>query len=308
MEAYILAVLAMAGIYAMLAVSYDLAFGYAGLFSVAHGAFFGIGAYAGALSMLNLGLPFPLALLAGAAAAGLVAAAIALPASRLEGDYLIVGSLAFAVICHELMLNLTEVTRGPMGIPGIPPPSLFGFDFDTPWLQLLVILAVLAVIGLVAWRIAASPYGRVLRALKDDPTALEAAGKSVRRRKLEILTVSAAMAGAAGVTYASYVAFIDPESFIARTSFVIIVATVLGGAGTLWGPAIGALVIWCVPEALRFAGIPATLRGPLNEIVYAALLILIVMLRPEGIAGRRRLRTRTETGTTTTASTTTPAN
>ncbi len=301
MEAYLLAVLAMAGIYAMLAVSYDLAFGQAGLFSVAHGAFFGIGAYGGALAMLNWGLPFPLALLLGAAVAGAVAAAVALPASRLEGDYLIVGSLAFAYICHELMLNLTDVTRGPMGIPGIPPASLFGLEASTPLAQLGAILAVLAVIALIAWRIAASPYGRVLRALKDDPVALEAAGKSVRRRKLEILTISAAMAGAAGVSYASYVAFIDPESFLVRVSFVIIVATVLGGAGTIWGPAIGALIIWCVPEALRFAGIPATLRGPLNEIAYAALLILIVFLRPEGIAGRRRLRTRPAAETTATA-------
>lgn len=295
MEAYILAVLAMAGIYAMLAVSYDLAFGHAGMFSVAHGAFFGIGAYAGALAMLGPGLPFPLALLVGAAAAGLVAAVIALPASRLEGDYLIVGSLAFAVIAHELMLNLTGITRGPMGLPGIPPPAFLGIAFDTPWRLLLVIYAVLALIGLVAWRVAFSPYGRVLRALKDDPVALEAAGKSVTRRKLEVLTLSAAMAGAAGVTYAAYVNFIDPESFIVRTSFVIIVATVLGGAGTLWGPAIGAFVIWCVPEALRFTGIPPTLRGPLNEIIYASLLILIVLLRPQGIAGARRLRTRSVT-------------
>ncbi|MGG5822906.1 branched-chain amino acid ABC transporter permease [Falsiroseomonas sp. HW251] len=292
MEGYVLSVLAIAGIYAMLAVSYDLAFGHAGMFSVAHGAFFGIGAYAGALAMTGPGLPFPIALVIGAAAAGLIAAAIALPASRLEGDYLIVGSLAFAVICHELMLNLTSVTRGPMGIPGIPPPSLFGIEFDTPWRQLVVIYAVLALILLMSWRIASSPYGRVLRAMKDDPVALEAAGRSVVRRKFEVLTVSAAMAGAAGVTYASYVAFIDPESFVARTSFVIIVATVLGGAGTVWGPAIGAFVIWCVPEALRFAGIPPDLRGPLNEIAYASLLILIVLLRPEGIAGRRRLRTR----------------
>jgi branched-chain amino acid transport system permease protein len=292
MEAYILTVLSMAGIYAILAMSYDLTFGFAGMFSVAHGAFFGIGAYAGALAMLGLDVPFLAAVLAGAALAALVAMIVAGPASRLEGDYLVVGSLSFAVICYELMINLTGVTRGPMGLPGIPSPRILGFTFDTPWLLLAVILAILAITALVSARVAFSPYGRILRALKDDPVAVEAAGKSVIRHKVQVMALSAAMAGAAGVAYAAYVNFIDPESFVLRTSFVILVAAVLGGAGTLWGPCLGALFLWIVPEALRFVGIPSGIRGPLNEIAYGCLLLGVVLLRPEGIVGKKRLRTR----------------
>lgn len=292
MEAYILTVLSMAGIYAILAISYDMMFGFAGLFSIAHGAFFGIGAYAGALAMLRLGIPFVPAVLIGAAVAALIGSIIAVPASRLEGDYLVVGSLAFAVICYELMVNLTPVTRGPMGLPGIPGPSIFGIALDSPRGNLLVIYGVLALAAVIAWRVAKSPYGRVLRALRDDPIAVEAAGKSVFRCKVEVMTMSAAIAGAAGVVYASYVNFIDPESFVLRTSFVIVVATVLGGAGTLWGPCLGALFMWIVPEMLRFTGIPSAVRGPLNEIVYGVLLLLVVFLRPEGLLGQRRWRTR----------------
>lgn len=295
MEVYVLAVLSMAGIYAILSMSYDLTFGFAGMFSVAHGAFFGIGAYGGALAMLSFGLPFPAALLLGAMVAGGVALVVAAPASRLDGDYLVVGSLSFAVICYDLMVNVTEVTRGSMGLPGIPAPSFFGIAFDTPWLLLAVIVTLLAVVAVIAQRIAFSPYGRVLRALKDDPVAVEAAGKSVMRYKIEVMAVSGAMAGAAGVVYAAYVNFIDPESFVLRTSFVILVAAVLGGVGTLWGPCLGALFLWVVPEALRFVGIPSGIRGPLNEIAYGCLLLGVVLLRPEGMIGMRRLVTRPST-------------
>ena len=293
METYILTVLSLAGIYAILAISYDLMFGYAGLFSIAHGAYFGIGAYAGALAMLNFGVPFLLALVVGGAIAALVGSIIAVPASRLEGDYLVVGSLAFAVICYELMVGVPEVTRGSMGLPGIPGPSIFGYRLGGAAGNLAVIAALLALTLLVGWRVARTPYGRVLRALKDDPLALEATGKSVFRYKVEVMTLSAALAGAAGVAYASFVNFIDPESFVLRTSFVIVLATVLGGAGTLWGPALGALFLWIIPEALRFAGIPSEIRGPLNEIVYGCLLLAVIFLRPEGLLGKRRLRTRT---------------
>ncbi len=293
METYILTVLSLAGIYAILAISYDLMFGYAGLFSIAHGAYFGIGAYAGALAMLNFGVPFLLALVVGGAIAAQVGSIIAVPASRLEGDYLVVGSLAFAVICYELMVGVPEVTRGSMGLPGIPGPSIFGYRLGGAGGNLAVIAALLALTLLVGWRVARTPYGRVLRALKDDPLALEATGKSVFRYKVEVMTLSAALAGAAGVAYASFVNFIDPESFVLRTSFVIVLATVLGGAGTLWGPALGALFLWIIPEALRFAGIPSEIRGPLNEIVYGCLLLAVIFLRPEGLLGKRRLRTRT---------------
>jgi len=290
MTAYVISVLCMAGIYAILAMSYDLVFGFAGMFSIAHGAFFGIGAYGGALSMLGMGMPFLPALLIGGALAAVVAVLVAIPAGRLEGDYLVVGSLSFAVICYDLMINLTEVTRGPMGLPGIPSPSIFGVAFDTPLMLLLLILCILLIVAVVSARVAFSPYGRILRALKDDPLAVEASGRSVIRHKVEVLVLGAFLAGVAGTVYAAYVNFIDPESFVLRTSFVILVAAVLGGVGTLWGPCLGALFLWVVPEALRFAGIPSTMRGPLNEIVYGCLLLAVVFLRPQGLVGPRRLK------------------
>src|SRR5258708_33076730 len=112
--------------------------------------------------MLAFGLPFPVALLLGAALSGGVALLVAAPASRLQGDYLVVGSLAFAVICYDLMMNMTGVTRGPMGLPGSPSPSILGVAFDTPWRLLLVIVLLLILVGAVAGRIAFWRYSRVL--------------------------------------------------------------------------------------------------------------------------------------------------
>jgi branched-chain amino acid transport system permease protein len=126
-------------------------------------------------------------------------------------------------------------------------------------------------------RVAFSPHGRILRALKDDPLAVEASGKSVMRHKIEVLVLSGLLVGVAGTVYAAYVNFIDPESFRLRTSFVILVATVgVRRRRHAMGPGLGALFLWVAPEALRFVGIPSGIRGPLNEIIYGCLLLAVI--------------------------------
>lgn len=283
---YALATAAVIGIYLLLAISYDLVLGYTGMFSAAHGAFFGIGAYAAALTMLHSGLGFmpslPVAFIAGAGAALLVG----WPAARLSGDYLVVASLAFAFIVYQLMLNLTSITRGPMGLPGIPGADLFGYPLTEPWSRTGIIWLVATVGGAVTWRLAYSPFGRMLRAIRDDPVAAAACGKNVVRSKILVFTIAGGLAGVAGALYASYVQFIDPDSFVLDTSFLVVITVVLGGRGTVWGPAVGAVVIWLIPEALRFVNTSPEIKGPLNQVVYALLLILILRFRPQGILGQ----------------------
>lgn len=283
---YALAVAAVIGIYALLAGSYDLVLGYTGMFSVAHGAFFGIGAYASALAMLHSGATFLPALGIAFLAGGLAALIVGWPASRLTGDYLVVASLAFAFIVYQLMLNLTPITRGPMGLPGIPSADLFGYQLTDSWTRTGVIWLVVAASTLLIWRLAYSPFGRALKAIRDDPIAAAACGKSVVRDKVLVFAIAAGLAGVAGALYATYVQFIDPDSFMLDQSFLIVIAVVLGGRGTVWGAFVGAAVIWLIPEALRFVNTAPEIKGPLNQAVYAVLLIVILRFRPQGILGQ----------------------
>lgn len=289
---YVLTVLAFVGIYAVLAMSYDLLFGYTGLLSIAHAAFYGIGSYACALALLRLGLPFPLALLAAVVVTGAAAALIAIPSLRLTGDYLVVASFGFQLIIYSIMLNWKPVTNGSGGLPGIPRPELLGVTLSGTVPIVLFILAMAALVGVIVWRLTHSPFGRVLKGIRDDEVAAMACGKNVVAYKVVVFATSGALAGVAGSLYAVYVRFVDPESYLLTESFFILIIVIVGGAGTFWGPILGAAFLWIMPEALRFVGLPDAIAGPLRQVLYGLVLILFIMFRPQGLFGgfgRRRV-------------------
>lgn len=294
MAYYILSVAAFVGIYVILATSYDLLMGYTGMFSIAHGAFYGIGSYAVALVLLREHVAFLPALAFGFLFTTAVAYTVGWQATRLAGDYLIVASLVFAFIVNELMLNLTSITRGTMGLPGIPSPEILGYQFADPLSEAGVIWAVAAVCGFVVWRIVTSPYGRVLKSIRDDPAAAAGSGKNVLFYKRAVFALSGGLAGVAGGLYATYVQFIDPNSFILDTSFLILIAVILGGRGTFWGPIVGAAVVWVLPQAMTFLPLQPDSQGPVQQIAYGVILLLILRFSPQGLlgglsrAGRRR--------------------
>jgi branched-chain amino acid transport system permease protein len=282
---YALTVLAFVGIYAVLAMSYDLLFGYTGLLSIAHAAFYGIGSYSCALTLLRLGAPFPLALLAAMLLTGAAATLIAIPSLRLSGDYLVVASFGFQLIIYSIMLNWKPVTNGSGGLPGIPRPELFGEPLGGAWPMTLFILAVATLVGLIVWRLTHSPFGRVLKGIRDDEVAAMACGKNVVAYKIVVFAISGALAGVAGSLYAVYVRFIDPESYLLTESFFILIIVIVGGAGTFWGPILGAAFLWIMPESLRFVGLPDAIAGPLRQVLYGLILILFIMFRPQGLFG-----------------------
>ncbi len=285
MTEYVLTVAALIGIYIILATSYDLVLGYTGMLSIAHGAFYGIGAYATALALLRWDISFLPALLFGCIFTLFIAVLVGIPATRLTGDYLVVASLGFAIIVHALMLNLTDITRGSMGLPGIPAPDLFGYSFKGSWERTGVIYFIAIVCCLFAWRLSYSPFGRVLKSIRDDPLAAAACGKNVFAFKVTVFALSAGLAGIAGGLYATYVQFIDPEAFVLQISFLIVMASILGGRGTFWGAVIGAIIIWIIPESLRFLDLAPAVKGALNQVIYAVLLIFILLFKPQGMLG-----------------------
>ncbi len=275
---YILSVAVQAGIYAILASSLNITNGYTGLFSFGHAAFYGIGAYTAAILATRYALPFWLTFPVAGIAAGLVGLAIALPTLRLKGIFLALITIGFQEIVYLLILNWTSLTRGPMGIPGIPPPAIrsysFGGNRDYYYLILLLNGAALFLIA----RIAGSRVGRAFVAIREDEVAAQAVGIPVSQMKVLSFVIATTMAGVAGAFFAHHARFVSADSFRLDETFVILTMLIVGGMGTLTGPVIGAVFLAILPEVSRFL-------AQYREIVYGAILVLVILFRPEGIAG-----------------------
>jgi branched-chain amino acid transport system permease protein len=274
------------GIYTILSVSLNFMLGYGGIISICHGAFFGIGAYAGALISLRLGLPFAIEILLASSIAGLCGLLIAAPTLRLEEDYMSLATYGFGVIVFTVLNNWHSLTRGPLGLPGIPRIHLFSFVFDQLWSYscLVIFFVGITIVCLASW--IRSPFGRVLIAIREDQIAVSAIGKNAAFFKLIATLVSAFFAGTAGVLLAHYLTFIDPSTFVIQESFVILGMVVFGGMGTIVGPIAGAVIMVLIPEVLRLIGLPSFYAAHLRQLIFCILIILIMLKRTEGLLGK----------------------
>jgi branched-chain amino acid transport system permease protein len=214
---------------------------------------------------------------------------IGLVLSKFRDDYYALGSLGFNVIVFSILLNWQDVTRGPLGIPGIPRPELFGFSFSENVYFLLLSLLCLGAIYLVSHFITTSSFGRTLQAIREDEGALAVFGYRTSLFKLAVFVIGAGMASVAGGLFASYVTFIDPSSFAITESIFILSIIILGGLGTLRGALIGALVLILLPEALRFVGFTPDIAAQMRQVVYGLLLIFLMLYRPQGLVGTFKL-------------------
>lgn len=282
---YLWHILIMINLYAVLAASLNLAVGYTGLSSMCHAAFYGIGAYAATLLMTEAGLGFFPSLALAVVVTAALSLTIAVPSLRLKGDYFVLATLSFQVIVVTTLYNWVSLTRGLNGIPGIPVPSLFGIEFDTPPRYLVFSGVLTAASLLVIWLLVHSPYGRLLRAIREDETAAAAVGKNVTRIKTTAFVIAAATAAVPGALFAGYVRYIDPTTFTLTESIFILSVVVIGGAGNFWGPVVGAVFMVLLPEALRFLDFSYATAANLRQVVYGLLLILLMRLRPQGLMG-----------------------
>lgn len=288
MAAYVAHYLVMVGIYTILAVSLNLLVGYAGIFSLAHAAVYGIGAYASALVALKLGLGFWGGLVVAAVAGACAAALVGIPSLRVAGDYYIVASFGLQVVILTVFMNWTDLTNGHAGLAGIPRPRVFGLVIDNPFKYVVLSLALAALTYAICYRLTNSAFGRTLRAVREDEIAAQATGKNVVLVKIVITTISSALGGLGGSLYAHYITYINPSSFTLEESIFITSLVILGGTERLAGPVVGAFILLAVPEALKFLAIPDTVAAPMRQILYGGLLILFMFVRPEGILGRAR--------------------
>ena len=276
-------------VYSILALSLNLAVGYTGILSVTHAAFFGLGAYATAILGTRYDVNFFLALLIGAAITGVVSLLIGVVLSRFRGDFVALGSVGFNMIVWSVFLNWQDLTRGPLGIPGIPRPEVFGFDFSGNFSFLLLAVAVAALVFFLSRFITNSSFGRALKAIREDEEALQVFGYQTLHFKLAVFVIGAMLASVAGSLFAAYITFIDPSTFTINESIFILSAIILGGLASNRGAVIGALVLILLPEFLRFVGFPADIAAQTRQAVYGVVLIVLMLYRPQGLVGEYKL-------------------
>lgn len=287
---YLLHILILIGIYVILAESLNLIVGYTGLLSIAHAAFYGIGAYVAALMALKLNSPFIINIICAVIISGLLGGLVGIPSLRIKDHYFVIATFAFQVIAFSILNNWVSFTGGPMGLPGIPQPVIFGWTISSHWDYLLLVGIFAVLTCWVCHRIVKSPFGRVLMAIREDEVFALAAGKNVAFYKVAVFVLGSGLAAIAGALYAHYISFIDPTSFTVMESIFIISIVIIGGAGSLWGPVIGAIVLVTLPELLRFIGLPSSIAANVRQIIYGGLLVAFMMWRPQGLVGKFRFR------------------
>lgn len=288
MLAYLLNLGILLSINAILAITLNFIMGFAGIFSLAHAIFFGVGAYTAAWVALEGGTSLFIAVPAAMAVTAVVSLGLALPALRVRGEYFVAASLGLQVIGVTVFSEWKSFTGGIGGVVGIPPVDIFGHVVTDRLEFLTLSVASLVLVILLTSTLLRSSFGRSLQAIRDSESAAHAFGKHNALLKTLSVAVSAAFAGLAGALYAFYMAFINVESFTLDTSALLMAMVIVGGTGTVFGPLVGTAVLMLLPSALTYLpGLPSEHVGSLQQIIYGLAMVLMMIFRPGGILGHR---------------------
>ncbi|MBN8875813.1 MAG: branched-chain amino acid ABC transporter permease [Rhodospirillales bacterium] len=277
----------LAEVYVLLGLSTNLLVGIAGIFSVSQAAVFGVGAYLVAHFLMTETLGFIPALVVAAAACIALNIVVTLPSLRVSGDYFVVTSFGIQLLATAVFTNWTNATGGANGLPGIPPPDLFGLPLESTGQLVILCSVAMAIGGLAFWLLMRAPFGRLLRAIREDELAVAAAGKNVLRAKVSAAALAGAFAGSAGGFYATFLSFVDPSSFDLDASILLLTMVVVGGARTLAGSILGPFLLLALPQVLTLVEIPTSIAAAMRQLIYGVLLILFMLFRPQGLAGEK---------------------
>jgi branched-chain amino acid transport system permease protein len=293
MEHYLVAMAVTAGIYAVMALGMNVIWGMAGLINLGLVGFFAVGAYTSGLLTLKLGWPIPLGIAAGALAAAAVGVLVALITVRLRGDYLAIVTLGFAETMRVVMSNELWIANGTDGLSGIPGPFRQALG---PHLFNLQFLAILVAVGTILFflfeRLAHSPFGRVLRGIREDEQVVQVAGKNVVMFKVKAFAVGTAALGLAGALYAHFTSYIAPDLFAPLLTLYIKLSLLAGGLGNNLGAVVGAVLVVFFLESSRFViplipEISAVQGAALREILIALALLVVLRVRAQGLIPER---------------------
>jgi len=288
-QGYELHLLIIATIFTIVASSLSLLVGYAGLLSLGHAAFFGLGAYVSALLLLRLGVSMWGGLVCAAVISALAAFLVGGLVLKVRGNRFIITTVAFAEIMHLIAVNAVDLTRGQMGLDGVAAPKvaipgLGVIDFGTKIAFYYLVLAMAAICIATIARIVRSPIGWGLAALRENENLGEAVGVSAFRHAMIAFVVGGFFAGIGGALYGHYMQFVSPDLFLFSYTTTMLVMVVIGGKMSIAGPIIGAVVFTVLPEALRVA---TTYR----LVVLGTILLIAILVLPNGLASlweRRR--------------------
>ncbi len=275
---YYIGTLVFVGIYSMITISLSLLMGYTGQISLGHAAFYGIGAYASGILTTRTGLSPWLALVAAMAITGVLAFVIGKPVLKLRGHYLAMATLGFGEIFYIIFNSAVGLTGGPSGFGQIPRLSIGGFSLNKDIHFYYLVWLTVAVLLMLFLNVINSRVGRALRSIHGSELAANAMGVNTASFKMQIFITSAVISSLAGGYYAHFVTFISPTTFDAGASILFVTMVVVGGMSNVWGALLGAFLLGTLPEYLRTF-------GDYDILIYGAVMLLILMFAPEGLAG-----------------------
>jgi branched-chain amino acid transport system permease protein len=271
-------------IFVIFASSWNLLTGYAGQLNLGAAAFFGIGAYASALLALKLGVSPWLGLFLGSLLAAAAGFLLGIPSLRLSGPYLAITTIGFAEILRLVAMNWVDLTRGSLGLYGIPPLTGFwGITFTSEISYYYVCLAAACLALFCFRRLTRSEFGLTLESMREDDLGAASIGIDTSRYKLTVFTISAFFGGFAGALFAHYQRLVSPDTLSLGETFTVLTMTMLGGLGTLTGPVIGAVLLTFLSEGLRF--VEDIVKIDVRMIIYGMLLIVTILFMRGGIMG-----------------------
>jgi len=259
-------------IYSILAQSLNIFSGYTNLLSLAHAGFYGIGAYTSAIFSIEFNFPILFNFFLAPLLCFFLAFFISLIALRTYEDYFVIVTLGIQVTIFSLMNNLIEITNGPLGISAIPSIKYF----DTNLSFMILTLVIFSFIYYLINNFSKSHYAMNLKGIKDDEIFMLSIGKNVKKTKVVIFSISASIASIAGVLYAHYISYIDPSSFTIDESIFILSIVIIGGLGNIRGAIVASIFMILLPEILRFVGFSDSIGANLKQIIYGAILILVI--------------------------------
>ncbi|RDJ27695.1 ABC transporter permease [Bosea caraganae] len=277
-QPYLLQTLTNAWLYALLGISLTLIAGTVGQISLGHAALLAIGGYTSALLTLDLGVPVGLSILAAGFVAAGLGTLLAWPAFRLRGHYVTIATLAIGEIVSLAILNWESLTRGPIGVFGIPPISLFGYPIESARAVYWFTLAILAVLAALQLRLLRSHLGRAWRAVRDDDVAARSYGIALDRYKALAFITGGFAAGISGGVTSHLYSFINHETFNAQLSILALTIVILGGMGNVFGAIVGSVLLIGLPEVFRVA-------AEYRVLIYGLVLLLLIRFRPQGLFG-----------------------
>jgi branched-chain amino acid transport system permease protein len=281
---YVYALLVLIGIYVTLSASFNLIIGNGGLISIAHPIFFALGAYTAALLGIHFNAPVLVSIAAGMLVAIGSSFALSLPALRISGDYLLIASIGFQLGLLQIIKNV-DFTGGAGGLGNIP-SVLSGQTRDIVFAGGSLLMAV-GVVMLIHW-IIRSPFGRAIRAMRDDELAFVALGRNSINIKLVIFAIGSGFAGLAGGVYAYYFLYLSPDQFEILQSATILTMVVVGGMGSTLGPVVGGILLLALPQAITFLQLPPSIMGPLQGMIFTLLVLIFLFVRPQGLISTNR--------------------